>query len=335
MLEFGGSSRRFSVDLTACSDRSAACTAEAPGGPEANGEPHSTPKRGNSHPMITGLDHVTVLVEDLAKAAQAYTALLGARPTYRGHDPELGTESVLFGLDNSLIELVAPWTDDERTEGMRSHLHAHGGGLLALAFSTEDASAFRTSAREHGLRASPPEMGRAHGEHGEIRDFTVVEVSRRDSAGLSLLAVQRADLEALRTRTQQGPDRPHALDHVVIRSAHPERAQALYGERLGLRLALDTVLGGRRMLFFRTGGVTIEVVEDPQVPSPSQDELWGLAYRVRDLEATVRRLGQAPSLQLSERRVGRKQGTEVVTVRDGTMGVPTLLISDPSREAGR
>lgn len=279
--------------------------------------------------MITGLDHVTVLVEDMAEATHEYTALLGAPPTYRGHDPELGTQSALFGLDNSLLELVAPAADDERTAGLWARLRDRGAGLFALAFSTNDVAAFRADARARGLRVSPPETGHAHSADGAVRDFTVVEVSRRDSAGLPLLAVQRTDHEALRARQQGGPSRPHALDHVVIRSAQPDRACALYGERLGLRLALDTELGGHRMLFFRTGGVTIEVVEDPA--ATTEDQLWGLAYRVRDLEATQQRLATA-DLSLSERRAGRKQGTEVVTVRSGTAGIPTLLIVDPSRD---
>ena len=51
------------------------------------------------------------------------------------------------------------------------------------------------------------------------------------------------------------------LDHAVVRTANAEAAKALYGDRLGLRLALDRTFPqwGARLLFFRVGGITLEV----------------------------------------------------------------------------
>ena len=52
-----------------------------------------------------------------------------------------------------------------------------------------------------------------------------------------------------------------AIDHVVIRSADPEATIAFYGDQLGLRLALDRTFEERgvRLIFFRVGGVTVEI----------------------------------------------------------------------------
>jgi hypothetical protein len=36
---------------------------------------------------------------------------------------------------------------------------------------------------------------------------------------------------------------------------------------------------------------------------------------------------------VSEVRDGRKPGTRVFSVRDGTCGVPTLILRDPSRDS--
>ena len=124
-------------------------------------------------------------------------------------------------------------------------------------------------------------------------------------------------------------DAPSALDHLVLRSADLEAAHALYGKALGLRLALDTTFAGVRMLFFRLGGVTIEVVHDPSVGT--EDVLLGIAYRVADLHGAHARLG-AVGLALGPLRPGNKPGTEVFSVRDGTCGVPTLILRDPSRD---
>jgi catechol 2,3-dioxygenase-like lactoylglutathione lyase family enzyme len=123
-------------------------------------------------------------------------------------------------------------------------------------------------------------------------------------------------------------DTVEALDHVVIRSAAPEQAVALYGGALGIRLALDRQLAGTRMLFFRTAGVTLELIQDPA--AGAVDSFYGVAYRVRDLAAAHARL-TAAGFALTEPRAGRKAGTQVFSVRSSTSRVPTLFIRDPSR----
>ncbi len=109
-----------------------------------------------------------------------------------------------------------------------------------------------------------------------------------------------------------------------------ESSQRLYGEVLGLRLALDRTFEARgtRILFYRAGGVTVEVAGSlSESPRPSKpDRLWGLAYRVRDLEAAHERL-VAAGFDVSEIRMGAKRGTRVCTVRRETHGVATLLIA--------
>jgi catechol 2,3-dioxygenase-like lactoylglutathione lyase family enzyme len=120
-----------------------------------------------------------------------------------------------------------------------------------------------------------------------------------------------------------------ALDHVVIRSSAPDAAIAFYERGLGIRLALDRGVGPRRMLFFRIGGVTLEVVHDPALGE--SDAFYGVAYRVRDLEAAHTRLRSA-GFAVTEPRAGNKPGTHVFSVRDGTCGVPTLILRDPARD---
>jgi hypothetical protein len=83
------------------------------------------------------------------------------------------------------------------------------------------------------------------------------------------------------------------------------------------------------MLFFRTGGVTLELIAD--ATAGAADSFYGLAYRVRDLEAAHARL-TAAGFVLTEPRVGRKSGTHVFSVRSSTCGVPTLFIRDASRD---
>jgi catechol 2,3-dioxygenase-like lactoylglutathione lyase family enzyme len=122
------------------------------------------------------------------------------------------------------------------------------------------------------------------------------------------------------------------IDHAVVQSRDADAAIAFYAEGLGLRLALDRRFPdwGMRLCFFRVGGVTIELAQplDPgaSADAPAQgDRLWGLSWRVPDADAAHERL-VAAGIDVSPVRKGRKPGTRVLSVKDGTCGVPTLLL---------
>jgi catechol 2,3-dioxygenase-like lactoylglutathione lyase family enzyme len=120
-----------------------------------------------------------------------------------------------------------------------------------------------------------------------------------------------------------------AIDHVVVHTTAPERAIALWRDRMGLRLALDREFPARRLrlLFFRSGGITLEYASRlPPARDPAGDDrLYGVSYRVSDLVARRERL-LAAGVDVSEPRPGMRPGTRVATVRSGTAGVPTLLL---------
>jgi catechol 2,3-dioxygenase-like lactoylglutathione lyase family enzyme len=123
-----------------------------------------------------------------------------------------------------------------------------------------------------------------------------------------------------------------AMDHVVVATADPERAAALYGARLGLDMALDrSHPDWGRLMFFRCGDLIVEVVHRPGKDTEATDKLWGMSWRVADADATRERLLGA-GIDVSEVRAGRKPGTRVLTVRNGTCGVPTLLVEPSLRQ---
>ncbi|BBX56888.1 hypothetical protein MSHO_22330 [Mycobacterium shottsii] len=115
----------------------------------------------------------------------------------------------------------------------------------------------------------------------------------------------------------------------MVKTSDADAAITLYRDQLGLRLALDRSFAdwGMRLVFLRVGGVTVEIAQslsDARLPART-DQVWGLSWRVPDADAARRRLAEA-GFDVSEVRVGRKPGTRVVSVKDGTCGVPTLLI---------
>lgn len=278
--------------------------------------------------MIEQVDHITIAVADCASATELYRRLLGSEPRWRGAHPDLGTEASIFGVGNACIELIGPREGAPEAEGLRAHLEASGEGMQALALSVGDADAARVAFRERGLRAAPPVEGVAGGA-GEERRYRVVELSPRSTRGLSIFAVERPaeDLARL-TEAPAGPAAVSALDHAVILTSDVEAALALYGEGLGLRLALDVEVAGRRMLFFRTGHATVEVVEDAS--ALESDRFYGLCYRVMDLELARARL-DSEGFQPGPVYDGKKPGTRAFQLPEAVAGVPTLLLYDPSR----
>jgi hypothetical protein len=104
----------------------------------------------------------------------------------------------------------------------------------------------------------------------------------------------------------------------------------LFGGQFGIRLALDHSKPewGVRQLFFRLGGVTIEVVQPlDKTKAPAKDFFWGMAWKAGNV-ATVRERLLREEADVSEVRIGRKKGTEVATIRKPTGGVPTLLVGE-------
>jgi catechol 2,3-dioxygenase-like lactoylglutathione lyase family enzyme len=150
-----------------------------------------------------------------------------------------------------------------------------------------------------------------------------------DFLGLDVRRVARGEEPSV-----VGSSTTEGIDHVVVHTVAPERAIELWRDRVGLRLALDRTFPSRglRLLFFRTGGITLEYASplaadvDPTTP----DRLYGVSYRVADLALRRLRLLDA-GLDVSEIRPGMKPDTRVATVRSRTAGVPTLLIEPAAR----
>ena len=283
--------------------------------------------------MLQNLDHAIIAVRDLTAAARTYTALLGRAPSWRGEHPTLGTANVLYRLDNTYLELLSPQPEGSSAEGLRAQLEEKGEGLLGLAFGTEDADACRAALAERGLHPAAPRQGLGRDrDSGAVREFLSVLLPPDESRGVLLFAIQHLsspDLLPLAGLVAPAASAVEGLDHVVVRTPDAEAAKQLYGRELGIRLALDRSFEqwGARLLFFRIGGLTIEIAASlgEEVEPGTADDLWGMAYRVPDADAARERL-MGEGFDVSAVRRGRKPGTRVLTVRSETHGVATLCL---------
>ncbi|MES2197043.1 MAG: VOC family protein [Pseudomonadota bacterium] len=279
--------------------------------------------------MITGLDHIVVLLQDIEAGTKAYEVLLGRAPSWRARSD--GAETVLFTLDNMTLELMAPAGASATADRIRSVIKLWGEGLASICFRVDDIGKMYRRLDRLALKPDP-----------------VAEVESRDLESGGTLSWKRTRAATDLTRgvrmffLELAQERPHSaitaeapilsLDHVVVSTEDPERAAALYGARLGLDMALDrSHQDWGQLMFFRCGDLTVEVVRRPVAGADlTHDKLWGLSWRVADADAARTRL-LASGVNVSEVRAGRRPGTRVLSVRDGTCGIHTLLVEKTAR----
>lgn len=245
----------------------------------------------------------------------------------------MGTANTLFRLENTYLELLGPVGEGGSAAMLRARLDADGEGLIGMAFGTDDADACARQLRARGLSPSDPVPGTGRDpERPHERAWKNVILPPNESRGPLIFAIEHlSPPDALPLAEPLAPKDSlvTGLDHIVVNTQDVEATKAFYGEKLGLRLALDRTFVGRgvRLLFFRIGGITVEIASRLSTPvdSAARDRLWGLAWRVPDADAARARLAAA-GLEPTPTRDGHKPGTRVCSVETGTQGVPTLLI---------
>jgi len=278
--------------------------------------------------MISGLDHIVVLVGDIKAGATAYQTLLARAPAWQSSGD--GVERMLFTLDNMTLELMSPSGDSATANRIRTVLAEQDDGLASICFRTPDIA--RMHRRLDRLALKPEPIAEAESRDtatGATLSWRRTRAATEATRGVRLFFLE---LTNERPRSAAIADAPMtAMDHVVVSTADPERAAALYGARLGLDMALDrSHPDWGRLMFFRCGDLIVEVVQRPGANLEAQDRLWGLSWRVADIDATRARLASA-GVDVSDVRTGRKPGTRVLTVRTGTCGIPTLLVERTAR----
>ncbi|RIJ30406.1 VOC family protein [Henriciella mobilis] len=280
--------------------------------------------------MIDALDHIVLVCPEIEAGAAVYSSLLGREPSWRAKAD--GAATALFSVQNTALELMAPDGTGPVADRLREIIAERGPGLTSLAFRTGDIAETHHKLARRGL--IPGDI--TDGESTNLGDSSVRRWKRFRCSDEAMAGIKTFILQPESAPKVAGPasGAVQSLDHIVINTPNPDRALGLYGAKLGLDLRLDRTAEQwkTRFLFFRTGGLTFEVIHrlgeahDPAGP----DTIWGLTWAVDDLAAAHARLSET-GLDISDIRTGRKPGTSVFTVRNGTLGVPTLFISHSPR----
>lgn len=277
--------------------------------------------------MVNVLDHIIVAVEDLEIAKENYEKIFGIPPVWRGKHKELGTSNVLFNFENTYFELLASTGTGLGAELVEKYINEKGEGLFGFVMGTDDIDFLRKKISDSGFELPELISGEGTDDHtGETRtwknQFFPTEICR----GLFSFVIQHKT-GVLPSINSYPKSSIHRLDHAVIQTNDPDGFIKIYRDVLGIRLALDKFIEAwkKRMLFFRLNKTTIEVIEEGDSNLESHDTLWGLAWQVKDIRKTRKRLLKN-NIDVTEIKSGIKDGTLVATLKSHNHNVPTLLI---------
>ena len=276
--------------------------------------------------MIKSIDHILVAVKDLEKAVRDYSLVFGFGPTWQGNHPSLGTKNALFPLENMYLELIAIDDEGPLAETVNEHLKKNGESIFGLALETDNIELAKNE-----LSASfntDLEISDGKGVNNISKDerhWRNIFIPNKFSRGIFTLLIQHTK-GILSEHDISDESNISRMDHVVINSNDPDGLVDLYGDKYGIRLALDQFVEkwGGRMLFFRTDHTTIEAIGIKK-DGPAEDSLWGLAWTTKDIKKTHKRLVDA-GVNVTDIKDGRKPKTLVATIKSHCADVPTLLI---------
>ena len=149
-------------------------------------------------PLVTGIDHVILAVQDLDLAADSYTHSLGLHVSGGGTHPAFGTINRIVVLGDEYIELISLQGDAPARGWLAEMLASGHQGCAGFALATGDPQAAAASMRERGLTVDGPAPGRLDTGDRYSRGWQVVRLLRPPIEGLPFLIRHESEGEERR-----------------------------------------------------------------------------------------------------------------------------------------
>ncbi len=198
-------------------------------------------------------------------------------------------------------------------------------GMKALSFQSDSIEDDLEKFKIKGLKVSEikkKEFIDAENSIIEILFFTII---KENKFGLDLVIFEEKNLFS-KNEIKRENDQISKFNQVVIYTSESNDLKKLLMQGLDIRCALDKEFdfgnGKIRMMFFRVGGVTIEVVENKENEGTF---FGGIGWHTENMRFCHKRLSEN-NFDISEIRKGRKPGTLVSTIKNAPLNIPTILI---------
>ena len=272
--------------------------------------------------MLTHFKSILITSENIEKSHEQFHKLFGHDTSDIVNDNDLKIYN--HSLKNGSIELYENRSQKDIFYYSQLKKHNLDNGIQALSLVSNDIFEDHRKFKEMNLNISNIEEIDLNLRNKKNIKSTFFSIKKINSSGLNLLIFDQD--RALNDKRNYEDDTISRFNQIIIYTPDIEYLRDLFTEKLGIRLALDKIFNfgekDIRMMFFRIGGVTLEVIENPDSESLSYG---GVGWHSENIYKCHKRLIDS-NFDLSEIRKGRKPGTIVATIRNAPLKMPTIII---------
>ena len=168
--------------------------------------------------MIKSIDHILIAVKNLEESSLQYEKVLGLKPTWRGKHPSLGTENILFPLENLYLELIAGTSDGFLADQVNDHIKENGESIFGIALEVENIEEVLQSKEYSNFQNIKVTSGEGINlDSGSKREWKNIMLPKESTRGVFTLLIEHTSGILPRYESFEN-DQIERLDHIVINS---------------------------------------------------------------------------------------------------------------------
>ena len=272
--------------------------------------------------MLTRVQNIFLVTKNLEETSRKFSIFFGRKSNFTGQSKNLGIDIISFGLNKTNICLISPKSSGIWSKTINNFLKNKGEGIFGINFSSDNLESDYDNFVKNKLKLSDKISGYFEGNNKSQIKFSFFNILDNNIKNLNILISNEIDFQNNKVYSKNNVSK---VNQLVIQTDDPESIKGIFDGKLRIRLALDKTFKewAGRMLFFRLGGVTLEVVEGKDIKQNSQ--YYGIGWHADNYNNCYNALLK-DGFSFSEIRKGRKKGTLVSTLKKPILNIPTILI---------
>ena len=272
--------------------------------------------------MLIRVQNIFLATKNIEETSQKFSIFFRRKPNFIGQSRKLGIDIISFGLNKTNICLISPKNSGIWSEKLNNFLKNKGEGIFGINFFSNDFNNDYNNFVKNHLKLSGKIESSFEGNNDIEIKFSFFNILDKTIESLNILVSSKIDFQDNKSSLKNNVSK---VNQLVIQTEDPDTIKEIFEGKLSIRLALDKTFKkwAGRMLFFRLGGVTLEVIEGKDIKQNS--EYFGIGWHADNYNKCYDDLIN-DGFRLSEIRAGRKEGTLVSTLKEPILNIPTILI---------
>ncbi len=272
--------------------------------------------------MLIRVQNIFLATKNIEETSQKFSIFFRRKPNFIGQSRKLGIDIISFGLNKTNICLISPKNSGIWSEKLNNFLKNKGEGIFGINFFSNDFNNDYNNFVKNHLKVSGKIESSFEGNNDIEIKFSFFNILDKTIESLNILVSSEIDFQDNKSSLKNNVSK---VNQLVIQTEDPDTIKEIFEGKLSIRLALDKTFKkwAGRMLFFRLGGVTLEVIEGKDIKQNS--EYFGIGWHADNYNKCYNDLIN-DGFRLSEIRAGRKEGTLVSTLKEPILNIPTILI---------